>query len=227
MKTKTIEKIFDAMLDEAAAQYVDDMNEQLDFSPIDFSAQHRRKMNRMFKKEQRKENIVSFTKIARRAACILLIAAVCSLAAVGSVVAWRDKVLKYVFNPDSPGTIFGFGESATDGYYSQWGIHLKYIPDGFELKEDDSANNLSLYFVNNKDEYFVVNSHPEKGKLGVDTENATIEEMVINGNNAIYTSNENGNSIIWFDTKHTYTIYGNIAQKELLKIVKNIEITKN
>ena len=227
MKTKISEKIFETMLDEAAAQYADDMGKKLDYSPTDFSAKHQRKMNKMFNREHRKENMISFSHIAKRVACILLIAAVCSLAAVGSVEAWRNKVLQYVFDPDAPGTFFDFGKSDNESYYFDWGINMKYIPSGFKLQADNSARNIEISFVNDKNEYFNINSQPLKGTLSVDTEDGTVEEFIINGNKAISIQNKNGNSVLWYDDNYSYILYGNIPQNELLKIVKNIEISKN
>ena len=58
---------------------------------------------------------------------------------------------------------------------------------------------------------------------GVDTEDAEVNEIVINGQKAITITNHKTNAIIWYDSRFAYTIHGNIAQQELLKIVKNIE----
>ncbi|MBQ7901375.1 MAG: DUF4367 domain-containing protein, partial [Clostridia bacterium] len=227
MKTETFNKVFDAMLDEAAADYAADLGkllEEIDTSDVEFSDRHKHNMEKLFKARRHRQKIISASKHIKQVACVFLVVCICSVAAIGSVEAWRDKVLSYVFDPDSPGTVFDFGSSDGDSYYSEWGISFKYIPTGFSLQQDISQKDLDIMFVNDNDLYFIVTSQSLGDSFGIDTENAVVNELIINGNKALSTSNEKGNIILWYDNNYSYTIYGNISQKEMLKVVENIEI---
>lgn len=227
MNNNTFDKVFDALLSEAANDYVNDMGNQLDgdqLQNIEFSAEHNRRINKLFAKRRLSQKIIKFSKLATGAACVLLVLLVASTAAIFSVEAWRNTVINYIFDPDAPGTFFGFGDNEGGQYYCEKGMLLKYIPKGFELKEDGSNNrHINLLFVDENDNYFSVGTRGLDGVWSVDTEDSEVKEIVINGQKAITITNHKTNAIIWYDSRFAYTIHGNIAQQELLKIVKNIE----
>lgn len=228
MNNNTFDKVFDALLDEAANDYVNDMGSMLDSEPVqdvEFSEEHTRRINKFFAQRRRSQKIIKFSKFATRAACVLLVLLVASTAAIFSVEAWRNTVINYVFDPDAPGTFLGFGDNDGGEYYCEKGMWLKYIPKGFVLKEDGSNNrHINLLFVDENDNYFSVGTRQMDGIWNVDTEDAEVKEIVINGQKAITITSYKANAIIWYDNMFSYTIHGNIAQQELLKIVKNIEM---
>lgn len=227
MNKNTFDKVFDALLSEAANDYVNDMGNQLDgdqLQNIEFSAEHNRRINKLFVKRRRSQKIIKFSKLATGAACVLLVLLVASTAAIFSVEAWRNTVISYIFDPDAPGTFFGFGDNDGGQYYCEKGMFLKYITKGFELKEDSSGRYIDLLFVDNENNYFSVGTKGLDGVWSVDTEDAEVNEIVINGQKAITLTSYKCNAILWNDSRYSYSIYGNIAQDELLKIVKNIEM---
>ncbi len=228
MNNNTFDKVFDLLLDEAANDYVNDMGNQLDNEPVqdvEFSEAHNRRINKFFAQRRRSQKIIKFSKLTTRAACVMLVLLVASTAAIFSVEAWRNTVINYVFDPDAPGTFFGFGDNDGGEYYCEKGMWLKYIPKGFELKEDGSSTKyIDLMFMNKTGDYFSVGTQGLDGVWSVDTEDAEVKEIVINGQKAITLTSNKANAIIWYDSRYAYSIYGNIAQQELLKIVKNIEM---
>lgn len=210
---------FDALLKAAAAQADENIGRKITVpeEKIEYSQEHQRKMHKIFMRERRKNFAHSFVKYAGRCACIVLILAAVSSAAVFSVSAWRAKVLNFVFNTDEPGTEFTF-EELDDNTYSDGTVRLRYIPEGFEQSPDTSS-----YFING-DLYFSFGTSSLSGSTTLDTENGTIEDISVNGKKGIYVSTPRVRHIMWYDDIMVYYISGNISKEEMFLIAQNVEL---
>ena len=58
-------------------------------------------------------------------------------------------------------------------------------------------------------------------QTNTDTENATIEQITIQGYDAIGIYKDNLNQIIWSDNEKAFHIAGNLPKEEIEKIAKN------
>ena len=216
---------FDALLKAAAAQADENIGRKIAVpeEKIEYSQEHQRKMHKIFMRERRKNFAHSFIKYAGRCACIVLILAAVSSAAVFSVSAWRAKVLNFVFDSSEPGTEFRFNKTNNNSY-SNGNICLNYIPHGFDLDTDSSfENSVSVYFSND-DLYFSFGTSSLNGSTTLDTEDGTIEDITVNGKKGIYVSTPRVNHIMWYDDIMVYYISGNISKEEMFLIAQNVEL---
>lgn len=217
-------KAIDELLDEAAHITVEKDSGELEMPTdnISFSDEHEVKMQRLFKSERRKIAAKKFRKYAVRAACIFLALIVFSCATIFSVSAWRVRFLNFMFNKDAPNTDYNFTDEKPAPQMDDR-LKLNYIPDGFELDDSFSGQrSITLSFIRGKD-YFCVSSDELDANFNIDTENAEMEKTKINGFDAIYISNQNANSLIWYDDDRAYTITGNISKDEIFKIAKGLK----
>lgn len=217
-------KAIDELLDEAAHITVEKDSGELEMPTdnISFSDEHEVKMQRLFKSERRKIAAKKFRKYAVRAACIFLAIIVFSGVTIFSVSAWRVRFLNFMFNKDAPNTDYNFTDEKPAPQMDDR-LKLNYIPKGFLLEDSfNGQRSITLSFIRGED-YFCVSSDELDANFNIDTENAAMEKTKINDFDAIYISNQNANSLIWYDDDRAYTITGNISKDEIFKIAKGLK----
>lgn len=226
--SSSFEKAFDMLLTDAAiianenlgASAGDDKNEP------EFSAEHMRKMEKLFNSEFKKIRREKFITYSKRAACVLPLAFTVTAVSIFSVSAFRTKVINFVFNPGAINTDYGYDDEQYSSYKDD-NIELLYIPDDFvPVYNSEKKDSFYLTFENNGLYYFTVVVNTTRGRSNTDTEEAVIETVRVNDKTAIYISNKNINSIIWNDEKYSYSVYGNIEKDELIRISERLIFKK-
>lgn len=114
----------------------------------------------------------------------------------------------------------------TKGYYKDDYVELKYIPQGFILTEHFSTEKQVNLMFTRQDKNFGFGMSPVDSNATYDTENATIEELFINGNPAVFSTKPNVNILVWTDGNKKFDMAGNISQKEMIKIAENAQSLK-
>lgn len=231
-RSKALNDAFEALLKEAAdmaeerlSMEIDELDKSIPDEAVVFSAEKEKEMLDIFKKWHRERRMKRIGKYCRRAACVLIIAAVGLAVAAFSVDAWRVKFLNYVFDSEAPNMDYSFSDSAAT--YSDDKIQLGYIPEGFELKESDiTKNSTHLFFVGGDEKWLGIDVYPEDSDGSVNIEAGVSEEVKINNMDGIYTSKENYNALIWHDGNLAFSVDGNILKEELLKIAENMQVKK-
>lgn len=224
-ENKTMELAFEALLEDAAKTAEEELlKEQLPSDDeIVFSAAHEAKMQKLFRKARIEKKLKAARKIAFRAACIIVAFLTVSAFAVLSVEALRIKVLNFLFDDESPYSVYRLNSEG----YSDDVIDISYVPEGFKVSEKEIYERTYLIlFTNNNDEYFNVTIRTQLNSNSIDSEKSYSEEIIINGRKALYTENENVRTILFEDERYSYTIFGNISLKELQKIAKNVKTKK-
>lgn len=104
---------------------------------------------------------------------------------------------------------------------------FEYIPNGFRLDENKTANNRNLSFVSdaNGKSFTIKYYSSEKFLIQYDNEHSIIENILINGYSAYYCyNNYEENAILsWSDDSCTFIISGNISKEEMIKIASEIK----
>lgn len=219
--------IFDKMLDEyldeaaknaAGASYGDEND-----ADVEFSQMHEAKMERFFAAQRKKQSAKKYRRILKAAACVLLAVAVGSGVTIFSVDALRTRFLNFVFDPSKPNTDYNFSDYAQNRYFDS-DITLNYIPEGFKLADKvKSTYSTNLKFMSDSNMYFQISATDIDVNSNIDTENATIEAITINGYDGVYISKDNINVIVWHDNRYSYTVVGNISKENIIKIAKNLK----
>lgn len=189
---------------------------------IVFSKEHEDKMKKLFRKERQKQSMKVFSKYAKRAACILLVIVIGSGVAICSVEAWRIKFLNFVLEIGQPNTDFNFSDNGGLSY-SDDEITLEYIPMGFEMTKNYSTRQRVFLVFTSGEKYFQMIISDLDSNSSIDTEDGATEKLYVNGNEAIYTTNKNINALIWHNNELTFSVAGNIAREEIIKIAENIK----
>lgn len=222
MKTeeKIVDKVLDTLIDEASAEAY---RKEADYNApeVDFSPEHERNMQKLFKNERRKYNLRRAYSVAGKVACILLVVVVAMSVAIYSVEAWRIKFLNFFYDKDAPNTVIRFTETEHNSYSNDM-VDISYIPEGFGLKTDRSGiNNLFLNFEND-DDFFQVNINKTDLKSIINTEKGTLENIRINGFDGVYATSTKTNTLLWHSGIYTYRIFSNLGKDELIKIAESI-----
>ena len=222
MKTeeKIVDKVLDTLIDEASAEAY---RKEADYNApeVNFSPEHERNMQKLFKNERRKYNLRRAYSVAGKVACILLVVVVAMSVAIYSVEAWRTKFLNFFYDKEAPNTVIRFSETVHNSYSNDM-VDIGYIPERFELVENQSwENNLFLTFAN-KEQYFQLKRNKIAIKTAINTEKGTLENLQINGYEGVFVIGSSMNTLLWYDGVYTYKITSVIEKDELIKIAESI-----
>ena len=220
MKTeeKIVDKVLDTLIDEASAEAY---RKEADYNApeVNFSPEHERNMQKLFKNERRKYNLRRATVVTGKVACLLLVVLVAMSVTIYNVDALRTKFFNYFFVKEAPNTKITFTETKHTTYSNDM-ISMGYIPEGFEVTKDKSGiDNAFLKFVN-KERFIQIKINKISLKTAINTEKGTMENIKINGREGVYVSGNITNSLLWHDGIYTYKIFSCLGKEELIKIAQ-------
>ena len=221
------DEAFDALLRCAAPQAERKLMEQArEDEDITYSPSHQKAMEgilRKLRRERRRKKLLSYT---RRAAVFLLAAAVVSGIGIASVEAWRNKVFNMVLQFQSDHAQVSFEEKQE--IVEAAGIQFGYIPEGYSVQENNSKElgndrrYISLHFADGQGGSFSFSQNKIGGTMKIDTENAEVKPVEINGCQGVLSIKDTIRILVWHDNEYIYAMDGNITAEELLKIARNI-----
>ena len=178
-------------------------------------------MKELIKKNNNRHFINSFKKIA----AIFLIIASIILTTVMSVEALRVKMFKIIKEIFKELTSISFIVDNDNANLDFTVMESKYIPKGFEKIDTEVLYTMTFITYKNEDgeEIIYKQSKITNGTSIIDTENAEIEDMLINGyKGQLILKNGTGN-LIWFDDEYFYSIRSTIEKEELIKMAESIK----
>lgn len=227
-KNDVFNKAIDMMFNEAAeiaVEYEDEKNTP-PFPEIEFSKEHEEKMKKMFRQEKRRLAFKKISKYSKGVAAGVIAMTVVSGVAVFSVEAWRTKVMNFVFNDKTTHTEISFVENSETVIVGD--VYFKYIPKGFEVIEEsvsEISRDIIFHDGTTKISYYKVPLYVSKS---IDTENAVVKDIRINGMEGIVSKKSNKIILVWHDEEYVYTMTssgknGPISEEEIVKIAQNIE----
>ena len=107
-------------------------------------------------------------------------------------------------------------------------VHFKYIPEGFKVTEE-IASRISTDVIFH-DGITEISYHrvPIFVESAIDTENAIVKDVTINGMEGIISKKDTSIILVWHDDGYVYTMTssggnGPISEEEIVKIAENIE----
>ncbi len=224
-RNDNFEKAFDILLTEAAENVVLKDGEELLSKEIpehEFSEKHKKEMEKIFKKDK-KNKLLQFVK-KHKAFVASFIAVVIALGiTLPNVKAIKSVFLVYFFDKDAPGTVIKF-DDGTPTHYSNDRVSIRYLPAGFvTVFEEITKPGMTFQFE--KDEKWVgVSIGPMTGNLSIDTENAELEEVTVNGVKGLFSIKPNVKILVWNDEKYAYVMDGNLEKEEFIKIAESITV---
>ena len=218
---ETMEKVLDAVIKDGARLAGEDLaNSDQEPMDVEFSKEHEAKMQELFDRERNKIKQQNSKKNRKRMALIFLAAIIAIGTTIFSVGALRIRVLNFFIDMQQTHTNIKFDDTTDSDSFHSDEISLDYIPEGFDLTESTS-DELKVFLTFTKDEqYFQILITSVDVKMAVDTENADISKISINGQNALFSSNHNVNILVWHDDMFSYRLSGNIEKGDIIKIAE-------
>ena len=225
-ENKNFDKLIDQLIHDASNIAAENLGKDMpEPEKAEFSKEHEEEMKKMFKRERNNLLRKKLSRHSRCAAIFLLILIAASSIMIFSVEAWRIKVMNFIIEIKQTHSEISFSDDNTGGgAYKSDEITLDYIPYGFELEKSDMTDNSVNLIFKGEDNYFIFSMDPIDIQMGIDTENASVKKIVINGDEALYSSNNNINILVWHDEELSYKLSGTIKEDEMIKIA---EKTKN
>lgn len=189
-----------------------------------FSAEHNKKMKKMFAEAKRKARRGSLPRTLAKAACIFIAVVAAGGTAVMSVDAWKAKILDYIANPKKDLSIADkYGNRLKDG-----GIILNYVPEGFELIESTDLDDYSdvIYDNADKSQRLIVEVKAQTFMQEFDTANGVIIPENFNGHDAVYAENSRNRVLVWEYGDFFVCVCGNISKEDIYAVAEGLEINK-
>ena len=149
------------------------------------------------------------------AVMLAVLAAACAAAGIS---VWRSSPM---FRRNDTGLHAAQG----NGCYSNKRIKLNYIPEGFIASKDFTDKfDVGIEFkeINGGDGYFHVTVSSADSSVHIDTEDAVVERLTVNGCEGLYSTKPNVNILLWGDDNYIYVIDGSIDKNEAIKIAENL-----
>lgn len=104
----------------------------------------------------------------------------------------------------------------------------EYLPDGYELSQQDGYINKSSFidtvYVNN-DYEILLRQNVNEIVIDLDNEDISTKNIFVNGNEGIYQEGEYVKKLIWSDNNYFYLLHitdSNITEQEFLKVANSI-----
>lgn len=227
-RQETFDKILDALTDEAVS--IVDSTPDKDIPaerPVEFSEDLEQKIQRIFDDERRRVRRRGRRRYVRRICICAAVVTALLAAAVMSVGALRNAVIEMIFNTTDVSTEIRFvaapapDEPAAPESKAQFG----YLPEGFVLVKEDVKSRMENYTFKNGKQYFYIGitQVTDGSTAGIDTENAYVEYMTINGWQAVYSEKPEVQILFWADDSYSYCISGNIGRDEIVQIAQNFK----
>jgi hypothetical protein len=223
--SSTLDRLLDSIITEAAPIAAENIGK--DFSEpetVKFSSEHETAMRKIFRKERNKLLIKKILRHSKRVAVFLLAVIIVLSITVFSVEAWRIKALNFIIEMNKSHSQINFGgNNAKGNSYAVNGINLGYIPEGFMLEKKDANNNMASLVFKGEKYYFIFSMSDIANTLAIDTESASIKKTNINGQDALFSSNNNVNILVWHDEELSFSLSGTIEENEMVRIAENID----
>lgn len=223
-------RITDEMLYESAPKaaqlWLDSFPPESDIPQHKFSRRFERKMRKLVRDQRRPESIRRTISRLKRVVAIIAIVFVVSFSGLMTVEAYRAKFIEFVSEIFYDLTHFSFTSSW--GGDSELGeLEFGYLPSGMEESThfifsesntqtyifcDDEGNQLQI------EQQLVTSSTTYD--LIVDTEDAEVSFVDLNGIDATLVNKDGSITLIWTDDPYTYFICGAIPESEVIKVAK-------
>lgn len=222
MSNNSMDNIFEELLKKSASLAAEEMGAEVSKKTVnEFSEEHERKMKKLFAREKRNRRMRRFVVYAVRIAAVLVIVTVVSGAVIFNVDALRIRFLNMFTNTQTTNTKISYKDGTS---YSNDFVTIKYVPEGFDLEEEQLKKHMVYMHFANNDQYFVVNVAVSDSTISIDTEDAETKKIEINGSEVLYSKKENTNIFSYSYDKYAVNVMGNIEKDLIIEIIRNIEL---
>lgn len=164
--------------------------------------------------------------IAKRVAILILICGLSFATALAVNAEVREKAVDWIIETFPKFTIFTSKYEDTENKLVELtSIQVKYIPEGFVLKETNIGKKMLVYnYSNSNEQRITILLSYEESRSYLDTEDAAIEEFQFKGTTAYIWKADEITYLIWHQDGIKCQVSGNVDKKETIKIAENISL---
>lgn len=182
------------------------------------------KIKAIVHRENRNEKLIHFSRAATKVAVVVLVCISLTFASLMTADAVRESVATTILEwHDKFTRIFIETDAQSDKLPE---IRFNYIPEGFELVEEETVNSNTFktisYYSEDK-QFLIINVNFDNDK--VDNEHSTYYSILIGGSRGIWINSELDNNLIINNENIMYSMKSTLSLDELVKIYENIEIS--
>lgn len=239
------EKLADIIFTYAGVCHVDNINEDIENGcDNDITNPNQKELDQKIetlirdlrRKQSFKEFLMSAKKASKVAAIILVSVLILSVALISSVDAIRVKFLNLFVETNEDYSKITIDDDSNSGSMDTLknDVALKncyipgYIPKGFNIENIIKQNEetIMVFKDTNSNSLIFEQSSDLNTDYMVDTENAEIEAMEIQGWEAMIITKDKTITIIWDNNESMFNVYGQISKEDILKFCENIYLRK-
>lgn len=193
--------------------------------PHVFSEAHDKNVRRILKTAKRAENRKRNQRRALQfAAGIAVVLCVSSVTVINSK-AFRVSFANFLLDVRGEYSLIFFENkkipSVTKNFKEQ---EPTYIPSGFSIdKLTENEGSFTISYINESKGWYFLSYFQSPGSLSIDTEDADIQEISINGNQTVLIYKGDVIHITMFKDDSLYDLYGNLSTEEVIKILESIK----
>lgn len=186
------------------------------FEKFSKKQQRKNKLERLMKKSR---NIVKYAAVF--IVCILLI----GTAVTCTVEAFRVKILNFFIETHEKYTTAEINEDAKNAIPSSWRNYYypRYLPENFVTESVEAINEKKIIQFVNGDQFILMTQSPNGTNYQIDTENAKVSEITINGQKGLIVEKGEIINIIWHNQECSFNFISNITRNELIEVIKSLE----
>jgi hypothetical protein len=175
----------------------------------------------------------AFHKTAGHAAAAALIVMLTFSLAVGSVSAFRVRVLNFLISVEEKYTSFQLREeeNAAGGKLTidRPGEYVpSYVPEGFEIKDFAETESIKrIHYENADGRVLLYSEYSSSCNVAVDSENASrIETIEINGNAGTLIVKSPMASVVWEMEGRLFLVHGELEADEVLQFARGVKLVE-
>lgn len=231
------EKIHDQVFKYIAQQRMDEISNDYPSDDvlaknIEFSPKFEKEMSAYFIKLNRKEKNKRRRRVLVKVAAIIVVFLFISIAIIYNVEALRVPVLNFINNIGQKSTTINLVDANAD-YNSIidqiHGLYLPiYLPDSYKVKSIDNSDSFyTVIFENENAKDVIIFNHLSEGTtVTVDSENAQVEQIQLNGGVAQIYSKEGHITFVFSYNNNDFMIQGYISKQDIMKMAQSLKFFK-
>ncbi len=221
------EELFDAFVRAAIREEIEHTEQQTHPVEHEFSARFDKKMKRLLRTQRRQawitEHKRKICQIAAAAACVVLVSGIL----LTRVEAVRIPVMRFFFNVTDKYTEVIPQRERSSVSNAMQRYMPQYIPDDFAATDiDEQKTEVCITYEKEDGACFILDFWVKAPDTSVDTENATVEEIQIQGSPAIVVQKQGGKTyVIWTVNGHQYSVEGYLTKEQALRILESVPVS--
>ena len=228
---KYIEQLLGVALDDSVESSPPELKTEEELAaeglePHEFSKGFEQRMNRVRRKERRKEWISAYKKTMKHIAAGFAVFIGIGGILIGSVDAIRVPVLSFILNIGKESSQILTHDDLNVPISDFMSKYLPtYSPDGFVVTSfSEFENGYSIAYQREDGSSYQIEFNMNTDTFYFNSEDSVLSEIEVDGSPAVVSSHEDYIIVSWPTNGHMYCITGTITQEECVKILESVDI---